>query len=286
MVLQQRRVLVEVGLGDVARCRSRSPRGSGPSGTRRTRSRSGRRRSRRSRPTGGCRTPRTRPCRPAGCRPGTGPCTCRGCCRRSCCRPARWRRTSAGRRRSGSSRRARRTGSGCRRRCRCARGGRRRRRRPPCSGTVHVAETPQLPQSTIPVACAVRHAGWLRAVDRHAGGDLARAVAAVVAQAQDVEVVGGRGVDLEADRLPDVDAHLRREALDGGVAVAGDLPVGRGRAGLGVLARDRVGHGRRAGVRGGMAARGQQGERGRGSDEARGPAALRWAWSPSGERTR
>ena len=31
-------------------------------------------------------------------------------------------------------------------------------------GTVHVAETPQLPQSMRPVACAVRHAGWLRAV--------------------------------------------------------------------------------------------------------------------------
>ena len=113
-----------------------------------------------------------------------------------------------------------------------------------------------------------REAGRLAARrHRHAGGDLARAVAAVVAQAQDVEVVGGGGVDLEADRLPDVDAHLRREALNGGVAGAGDLPVGRRRAGLRVLARDRVGDGRRARVRGGMAARGQQRQRGRGSNE-------------------
>ena len=80
--------------------------------------------------------------------------------------------------------------------------------------------------------------------------DQPRAVAAVVAQPQDVDVVvRGRRLDLEGDRLALVDAHRRREALDRRVAGAVDLPVARAAPGLRVLARDRVDDRRRAGRR-------------------------------------
>src|SRR5438034_5007348 len=49
----------------------------------------------------------------------------------------------------------------------------------------------------------------------HIRYDLAGAVALVVPDAQDVDVVrGGRGVDLEGFGLPHVHAHRRGEALD------------------------------------------------------------------------
>ncbi len=82
---------------------------------------------------------------------------------------------------------------------------------------------------------------------RQVRGDQTRAIAAVVPQAQDVDVVvRGRRLDLERDRLALVHALRRRVALDRGIAVAVDLPVGRVLAGLRVLAGHRVRHGRRA----------------------------------------
>ena len=69
----------------------------------------------------------------------------------------------------------------------------------------------------------------------------ARAVALVVAQPVDVDVVGRGGrLDLEADRPADVDAHRRGVALDGRVAGPADLPGARRRARLLVLACDGV----------------------------------------------
>ena len=143
----------------------------------------------------------------------------RGCCRRRRCRPARWRRRSGRRCRSGSRRCGRRTGSGSRRRCRRrgpgarCRGRRPRRRAPP-----RTPRRAQLPQSTRPVVrVSVRHAGWVCgsvAVGFIVEAILPRAVAAVVAEPQDVDVVAVAGVLILNDRLPDVDAHLRREALD------------------------------------------------------------------------
>ena len=54
---------------------------------------------------------------------------------------------------------------------------------------------------------------------------------------------------LKSIALPDVDADVGREALDGLVAGAVDVPHSRVGAGLGVLARDLVAR-RTAGVRG------------------------------------
>ena len=151
-----------VDAGRVATRRSRSPRGTGSSGTRRTSTSCGR-----LVVVCGVERPvvghlgRALVRRP-GCRAGSSTRTCRGCCRRRCCRPATSRRRSGRRCPSGSSRCARRTGSGC---------------RPPVSsrtrwatytpetavvGTVHDADTAQFPQSIRPVGCgSVRHAGWV-----------------------------------------------------------------------------------------------------------------------------
>jgi hypothetical protein len=109
------------------------------------------------------------------------------------------------------------------------------------------------------------------------------AVAAVVAEAQDVEVVGAGGrLDLEVDRVALVDAHLRREALQRLVAVLVDLPLARRRAGLGVLAGDLIGHGRRAGVR--VRDGGAHGEHGEddGEEQAEPEDPARESWRRSG----
>ena len=71
-------------------------------------------------------------------------------------------------------------------------------------GTVHDAETAQLPQSISPVDESVRHAGWVwGSVDRRLDVGLIdpRAVAAVVAEPEDVDVVlRRRRLDLELTR--------------------------------------------------------------------------------------
>ena len=143
---------------------------------------------------------------------------CRGCCRRRRCRPARWCRRSGTAGPSRRRRRGRRRRCGSHRRCRrCAPAWRSRcptRRR---RARAHEAFWVQLPQSTSPVAAAVRQLGWLLSTLGQHGGDLAGAVAAVVAHPVDVEAVRRRGgVDLEADRAALVDADVGREALDGG----------------------------------------------------------------------
>ena len=130
-------------------------------------------------------------------------------------------------------------------------------------GTIQDAETAQLPQSTRPVAAVVRHAGCVcgSSADGQDGGDLARAQAAVVAHPVDVEpVVRRRGVDLEADRLPLVDADVGGEALDRGAARPADVPLARRIARLGVLAGDRVRDRRVARRRGGRCGADDQGE--------------------------
>ena len=74
-----------------------------------------------------------------------------------------------------------------------------------------------------------------------ARGHHAGPVAAVVAEAQDFDFVGGRRrVDLEMLGFADVDAHRGGVALEVGVADALDLPVARLVPGERVLARDRV----------------------------------------------
>ena len=76
----------------------------------------------------------------------------------------------------------------------------------------------------------------------HRGDDLPRAVAPVVAEPEDVDVVvARRRVDLEVLGLARLDAHRGREPLDRGVARSVDLPVARRIAGQLVLAHDRVG---------------------------------------------
>ena len=75
-----------------------------------------------------------------------------------------------------------------------------------------------------------------------AGGDLAGAVTAVVAEPEDVDVVvRRRRVDLELLSLAGVHAHRRGEPLDRRVAGALDLPVGGRIARELVLARDGIG---------------------------------------------
>ena len=100
----------------------------------------------------------------------------------------------------------------------------------------------------------VWQAGWVWgsvAVGLMPGLDDAGAVAPVVAEAEDVDVVvGRRRLDLERLRLADVDADLRRVALDRASPTPLDLPVAGRVAGQGVLARDRVGHRRRTRARG------------------------------------
>ena len=162
--------------------------------------------------TVGCTRRRRRPCSRRGSPADTRPCTCTGCFRRSRCRPPRSRRRSARGCRSGSRRCGPRTGSGCRRRDPGSRRARDARCRCPDTaslGTVHDADD-------APVA-AVDHARSRSPSDRRAGsagsvarrqdvrGDQPRTVAAVPAEPEDVDVVGGRRrVDLEVDRLPDV----------------------------------------------------------------------------------
>ena len=69
--------------------------------------------------------------------------------------------------------------------------------------------------------------------------DLPRAVALVVAEAQDVHVVGARGrADLDRHRPADCGAHRGGEALQGGVARAVLGPRALGCAGQRVLTRD------------------------------------------------
>src|SRR4051794_18398958 len=110
-----------------------------------------------------------------------------------------------------------------------------------------------------------------------AGSDQPGSVALVIAQPQDVDVVGlRRRLDLEVDRLADVDAHRRREALNGAVADAVDLPVARWIARLAVLASHRVDHRRSAGTGSCSLAAGEdewRHDRGRGKDEQRSPDA-------------
>ena len=70
---------------------------------------------------------------------------------------------------------------------------------------------------------------------------LARAEAAVVAHAVDVEAVGRRvGADLERDRGAAVHADVGRETLDARVATARDVPLARRTAGEAVLRDDRI----------------------------------------------
>ena len=98
-------------------------------------------------------------------------------------------------------------------------------RRPRRPGTAHDAETAQLPQSISPVAASASGrpagsaAGVADGVDR---GDLARAVAAVVAHPVDVEAVGRSQsvLTLKLTVWPLVDADVGGEALDARVAGA------------------------------------------------------------------
>src|SRR5262249_47688709 len=99
-------------------------------------------------------------------------------------------------------------------------------------------------------------AGWLALRETRAGpqaaGNLARAVALVVPEPQDVEMVGGRvGIDLEVDGSAGVDTDVGGEALDTGIAGTRDPPIGRWGSGLCLLAGDDAGHGRAAWPRGG-----------------------------------
>src|SRR5581483_9541664 len=88
------------------------------------------------------------------------------------------------------------------------------------------------------LARARRLALWERC-RRQDGRDLPGPVAAVEAEPEDVEVVAaGRRVDLEVDRLPVVDADVRREPLDRRVAGPLDGPVALGRSRPPVLAHD------------------------------------------------
>ena len=81
-----------------------------------------------------------------------------------------------------------------------------------------------------------------RRAGHDAGGLQARAVALVVAEPVDVDVVrSSRRLDLEPDRAALVDAHRRRVALDRRVAGARHLPRARRASRLLVLARERVG---------------------------------------------
>ena len=71
-------------------------------------------------------------------------------------------------------------------------------------GTVQEAETPQLPQSISPVAELVRQAGcfWGSVtVGLMFASDHARPVAPVVAEPQDVDVVGGGSVSILKDSV-------------------------------------------------------------------------------------
>ena len=78
---------------------------------------------------------------------------------------------------------------------------------------------------------------------QHVRDHLARAVALVVADAQDVDVVRRRrGVDLEGFGLPHVHAHRGGEALDRRVPRAVYLPVAGRVTRQGVLASDHAGH--------------------------------------------
>ena len=133
--------------------------------------------------------------------------------------------------------------------------------------------------------CGVGLARRLRLGQRrrrlHRRHDLAGAVTAVVAEPQDVDVVVlRRSVDLELDRLPGVDAHLRRKALNRRIAVAVDLPVGHRIARQRVLARDLVRAsrtGRERVRRAGHPRGGEQDRRGqdRGRQQHESPAASR-----------
>ena len=111
------------------------------------------------------------------------------------------------------------------------------------AGTAQEADSAQLPQSMSPVARVVQAGGLIlgqarRRLDR---GDLAGAVAPVVAHPVDVEAVVGRvGVHLEVDGLAVVDADVGGEPLDVRVARSVDVPFARRVPGLGVLADDRV----------------------------------------------
>ena len=75
---------------------------------------------------------------------------------------------------------------------------------------------------------------------RH-GSHQPRPVPAVPTHAVDVDAVGGgRGVHLELDGLALIDADVRGEALDAGVAGAADIPLARRIAGPAVLGNDLV----------------------------------------------
>ncbi len=95
--------------------------------------------------------------------------------------------------------------------------------------------------------CRVREAAGLRLRQRRARRerrDATRAVSAVVPEAEDLNPVVARvRVDLERDGLTEVDAHPRREALDGRTAVLVDVPLRRWTTRQAVLARDLVEHG-------------------------------------------
>ena len=137
-------------------------------------------------------------------------------------------------------------GSGWRRPCRrgpASRGRRRRRRRRGRSTTPR------------PPSCRSRSVPSPRSSGRRAGSGAASPTAGCPPAGAARRCPGssrgdrrrcgsrGRRLDLEADRPAHVDAHRRRVALDRRVARAGDLPRARGRAGLLVLAGDRVGAG-------------------------------------------
>src|SRR5215831_11590517 len=79
----------------------------------------------------------------------------------------------------------------------------------------------------------------------HVGDHLAGAVALVVPDPQDVDVVrASRSVDLEVFGLAHVDAHRRGKALDRWVSRAAHLPVTGRVAGQRVLTGDHADHGR------------------------------------------
>ena len=121
-------------------------------------------------------------------------------------------------------------------------------------GTVHDADTAQLPQSIRPGG-RVGQAGRLslrqrrgrRRPSRPCGRRRRRSSPCGRCRAGS----SPRSVSiLKLTGLPAVDADVGREALDGAVARAGDVPLARRIAGLLVLADDRVAVGRSARVRG------------------------------------